>query len=147
MVAGASAPLAASLDHEPIAAPRRPLASTVVGSLLDADTDVRGLLLRQVTAPVRFLEAVETVAADIDLWIEVGPGRVLTGLAVGWMAAPAIATEAGGPSLRGLLRAVGAAFALGAPIAPPRCSMADSDAPSPTTIGLASSRIPASGRR
>ena len=82
------------------------------------DADVRGLLLRQVTSPVRFLEAMAAAAEGIDLWIEAGPGRVLSGLAAGWVRAPVVAIEAGGESLRGLLRAAGAAFALGAPLEP-----------------------------
>ena len=69
--------------------------------------------------------------ASIDLWIEAGPGRVLSGLVAGWIRAPVVAIEAGGESLRGLLRAAGAAFALGAPIRPAPCSTADSTRPFP----------------
>lgn len=118
LVAGAVAPLAVALDRESIGPPRRPIASSVTGSAIAEGADVRGLLLRQVTEPVRFLEAMNAVDAGIDLWIEVGPGRVLAGLADGWVQAPVVPLEAGGESLRGLLRAVGAAFVLGAPIRP-----------------------------
>jgi [acyl-carrier-protein] S-malonyltransferase len=39
------------------------------------------LLRRQVTAPVRFVELVEQLAAlGVERVLEVGPGRVLTGL-------------------------------------------------------------------
>ncbi len=118
LVAQATAPLAQVLVREPIARPQRSIVSTVTGAALSADVDVRQLLLRQVTAPVRFLEAMAGAAPGIDLWIEAGPGRVLSGLAAGWVPAPIIAIEAGGESLRGLLNAAGAAFAMGAPVDP-----------------------------
>ena len=106
------------MAREPIVGPRRPIVSSVTGAPLPTDADVRALLLRQVTSPVRFLEAMGAAAVGIDLWIEAGPGRVLSGLAAGWIRAPVLAMEAGGESLQGLLRVAGAAFALGAPLRP-----------------------------
>ena len=50
----------------------------------------------------------------VDLLIEVGPGQVLSGLVRDTTEAPVVALDAGGPSLKSLLRAVGAAFVLGA---------------------------------
>jgi enediyne polyketide synthase len=67
-----------------------------------------------VTEPVRFTEAVAQAAKEVDLFIEVGPGRVLSGLVDEFVETPIIPLDAGGPSLKGLLQAVGAAFALGA---------------------------------
>lgn len=55
--------------------------STVTASWLERDTALPELLANQLTEPVRFREAVEAVAAEADLFIEVGPGRVLTNLA------------------------------------------------------------------
>jgi enediyne polyketide synthase len=55
--------------------------STVTGTWLTRDTPLPELLAHQLTAPVRFREAVEAIAAEADLFIEVGPGRVLTNLA------------------------------------------------------------------
>ncbi|MGO8690077.1 MAG: SDR family NAD(P)-dependent oxidoreductase [Thermoguttaceae bacterium] len=96
--------------------------STVTGAKLAADADLRQVLFQQMTTPVRFAEAVGRVAKDVDLWIEVGPGHVLTGMMTrlagtmySW-SAPAIALDAGGSSLKGLLKAFAAAFALGAPV-------------------------------
>src|SRR5205085_2354077 len=83
---------------------------------LTPDHDLRDLIFRQVTEPVRFMDAVTQAAEGVDLFIEVGPGRVLTGLAAECTSVPIIPTDAGGPSLRGLLEAVGAAYALGAPV-------------------------------
>ena len=68
----------------------------------------------QVTSPVLFAAAMVQAAAGIDLWIEVGPGQVLSGLVSEIISAPVVSIDAGGPSLIGLLGAVGAAFALGA---------------------------------
>ena len=55
--------------------------STVTATWLGADTALPELLANQLTAPVRFREAVDAIAAEADLFIEVGPGRVLTNLA------------------------------------------------------------------
>jgi [acyl-carrier-protein] S-malonyltransferase len=44
-------------------------------------TELRALLVRQVTAPVRWEATVRAVVAlGVDLALETGPGRVLTGL-------------------------------------------------------------------
>jgi len=118
LVAAAVPALAEALDRETFAPPRRDIASTITGDRLGRGDDLRELLCRQVTAPVRFADAVAAVGPDIDLWIEVGPGRVLTGLVAASSDAPAVALDAGGPSLRGLLTAVGASFALGAAVEP-----------------------------
>src|SRR5207247_6262198 len=45
-----------------------------------------------------------------------GPGQVLSGLTSDCVATPVIALDSGGPSLKGLLCAIGAAFAAGAPL-------------------------------
>jgi len=55
--------------------------STVTADWLHRDTPVANLLASQLTAPVRFQEAVEAVAKEADLLIEIGPGQVLTNLA------------------------------------------------------------------
>ncbi|WP_206108226.1 type I polyketide synthase [Paludisphaera soli] len=118
LVAEAVGPLARLLARERFGALQRTVFSTVTGARLGFDVDVPDLLLHQVTAPVRFLEAMVAAMQNVDLAIEVGPGRVLTGLAAGLVAAPVLPVEAGGDSLLGLLSAVGAAFALGAEVRP-----------------------------
>jgi enediyne polyketide synthase len=95
----------------------RPVLSTVTGDLLTADTDLGELLVRQVRDPVRFGEAAGKLADVADLLIEVGPGRVLSGLAEQIAPdVPVAGLETDGDSLAGLLTAVAAAFALGAPV-------------------------------
>jgi enediyne polyketide synthase len=98
------------VDFAPIG---RRIVSTVTGEALAADADIAALLRAQITAPVLFAQAVELAAKDIDLYVEVGPGRVLTGLAGAVTEVPALALDTDDESLRGLLAVVGAAFTLG----------------------------------
>ena len=116
LVAAAAPVLAQQLAQEEFNSPRHRILSTITGVALGAQDDLRALLRLQVTSPVKFIEAVTAAADAVDLLIEVGPGQVLAGLAADCVAAPAIALDCGGPSLKGLLQAVGAAFALGAPL-------------------------------
>jgi enediyne polyketide synthase len=117
LVAQAAEPLRQHLSHQSLSAPVRTVVSTVTGTRLDPAEDLGALLTRQLTAPVLFTSAL-AAAGPVDLWLEVGPGHVLSGLVAETTAAPTIALDAGGASLLGLLRAVGAAFALGAPCVP-----------------------------
>ncbi len=133
LVAAAVPRLEGALRLERIGPLQRAIASTVTGEILNPEEDLRALLCRQVTSPVRFTAALraamELDQADettrgiearrgLDLWIEVGPGRVLTGLAAGMQEAPVIALDAAGPSLKGVLEAAGAAYVLGAAVRP-----------------------------
>jgi enediyne polyketide synthase len=86
--------------------------STVTGRGLSEGDDVRSLLVQQLTQPVRFAQALAS-APDVDLWLEVGPGRVLAGVAAGQTDTPVVALDASSDALAGLLHACGAAFALG----------------------------------
>ncbi|MFD0205222.1 MULTISPECIES: type I polyketide synthase [Saccharothrix] len=95
----------------------RPVLSTVTGEVLDAGADLRTLLRDQITLPVRFHEAVAKAAAIADLVVEVGPGRVLTGLLeeiAPDKAALSVDTDSG--SLTSLLTVVAAAHVLGTPV-------------------------------
>ncbi|HEX7185862.1 MAG TPA: SDR family NAD(P)-dependent oxidoreductase [Thermoanaerobaculia bacterium] len=116
LVEAAAPKLAEVLASLPVREAVRPVASTVTGSLLGRGEDPRGLLVRQVTAPVRFAEALAAARGLADLWIEVGPGHALADLAAESLDAPILSLDAGGPSLAGVLKAAGAAFATGVPI-------------------------------
>jgi [acyl-carrier-protein] S-malonyltransferase len=60
--------------------PRTAFISTVTAKLEDAN-HYRELLLRQLTAPVRFTQAARVlVGKGVTVFVEVGPGNVLTGL-------------------------------------------------------------------
>ena len=121
----AVAPAAEGLDRYLADRPFQPLTrcvlSTVTGDALPAGTDLRGLLVRQVREPVRFSEALGRMAADVDLLIEVGPGRVLSRLAAGIAPdVPVIPLDTDGASLAGVLSAAASAYVLGAPVRPGR---------------------------
>lgn len=120
LVAPAAEALRTALESEAFRPPRRLVVSTITGKPLPEGEDLRRRLVEQVTSPVRFLEAFERVRAETDLFIEAGPGSVLRGFCAAGTAAPVLALDAGGDSLRGLLLAAGAAFALGAPVEPAR---------------------------
>lgn len=116
-MAPAALALGARLERERFGPPARRVVSSVTGDTLPADVDVPALLTRQLLDPVRFADAVGRLAADVDLLVEVGPGRVLAGL-VGDIApqVPVISLDTDSRSLSGPLRAIAAAYALGAPV-------------------------------
>jgi enediyne polyketide synthase len=116
-VAPAATALREYLDGEHFGPLMHRMVSTVTGEPLWSGTDVPDLLTRQVLDPVRFADAVEVMSREVDLFLEVGPGRILRGLAAeSAPAIPAISLDTDSPSLSGLLNAVAAAFALGAPV-------------------------------
>ncbi len=73
--------LAKDLDLVEIADPRVPLATNADAKLVRSAVAVRDGLKRQVTAPVRWEESMRALRAEgVGLFIEVGPGKVLSGL-------------------------------------------------------------------
>jgi enediyne polyketide synthase len=116
LVAAAVPALRAHLTGERLRPLARTVFSTVTGGVLTPGDDLSELLCRQVTTPVRFADAAALLAKDVDLLIEVGPGEVLSGIVAEFTDRPVVALDAGGTSLRGLLAATGACFALGAAV-------------------------------
>jgi enediyne polyketide synthase len=110
LVSVVAGPFGAYLRLRRFGPPHGRVISTVTARAVEPDTDPRALLTEQLTAPVRFAEALS--AAEVDLWIEVGPGRVLTGLAARG-ASRAVALDAGATTTRGLLGTLAAAFCAG----------------------------------
>ncbi len=73
--------LATTLEALTLNDPSFPVACTVDARLLTRHTDVRDALIRQVTGPVRWVECMELlVKQGATHLIELGPGKVLTGL-------------------------------------------------------------------
>ena len=67
----------ASVSLKPL---RRGVISTVTGQRLAPSANLIELLSSQITSPVLFMKAVsEAAVEELDLWLEVGPGRVLGG--------------------------------------------------------------------
>ena len=61
--------------------PRIPVAANVDGKLVTTADEVRDVLIRQVTGPVRWVDCMHAmVEAGAETFIEVGPGKVLCGL-------------------------------------------------------------------
>ncbi|MFC4048507.1 SDR family NAD(P)-dependent oxidoreductase [Actinomadura syzygii] len=116
LVAPAADEFGGWLDGEPFGPLARRVVSTVTGDVLGPRTDVPDLLRRQITAPVRFAQAVGLAAKEVDLFVEVGPGRVLSSLLPEVTDVPAVALDTDAESLRGLLRVAGAAYVSGAPV-------------------------------
>ncbi|HEY3867790.1 MAG TPA: type I polyketide synthase [Actinocrinis sp.] len=116
LVAPAAQAFADRLARERFSPLSRAVYSTVTGAELPPDADLPDLLTRQIVSPVRFEQAARELAGRVDLLIEVGPGRILRGLAEQITDVPAVSLEADSPSLAGLLGAVAAAYALGAPV-------------------------------
>ena len=58
-----------------------PLLTNVDAATIRKGTEARDALVRQVSSPVRWLESVELLISEgVDTFVEVGPGKVLTGL-------------------------------------------------------------------
>ncbi len=76
--AGALAPLLATTAF---AAPRLSVIANVTADVVASGAEARGLLERQVTAPVRWLETLERLRAlGVRRFVELGSGAVLTAL-------------------------------------------------------------------
>jgi [acyl-carrier-protein] S-malonyltransferase len=73
--------LMVELEGIPFHDPAIPVASNVDARFTARDSDARDTLIRQVTGPVRWVECINLLAAQLPThFIEVGPGKVLSGL-------------------------------------------------------------------
>jgi len=81
LMAPAGTRLAPELEAAPVSDPRVPIIRNVDAGVTRKADDVRPFLLRQVASPVRWTECVQRLAAEgATAFVEVGPGRVLSGL-------------------------------------------------------------------
>ena len=81
LMAPVVAGLAAALAGVKVSDPAIPVVRNVDGSVTRRAADVVPLLLRQVASPVRWIDCVQRLAAEgASAFVEVGPGRVLSGL-------------------------------------------------------------------
>jgi acyl transferase domain-containing protein len=82
LVLDARAPLAAALADTAVCAPTVAVMSCATGAPYPADpAAIRELLAEQVTCPVRWIDVVSgLVQLGCTTWLEVGPGKVLSGL-------------------------------------------------------------------
>ncbi|MBC2876478.1 MULTISPECIES: type I polyketide synthase [Streptomyces] len=82
MMAGAAETFAEALASRPLRAPEIPVWSGLTATRHPADpAELRSRLAGQITAPVRFAEQIEAMyEAGARVFVEAGPGTVLTGL-------------------------------------------------------------------
>jgi enediyne polyketide synthase len=113
LVSAVAAAFAEGISDCAFARLRRRVISTVTGGPLDPATELKGLLAGQITRPVQFADAVQIAAPETGLFLEVGPGSVLSGIARECAGKPVVALDSGGDSLRGLFSALGASYCLG----------------------------------
>ncbi len=114
IVAGAGEKFRPFLDAEAIASPRHPVWANRTAMPYPSDPDaIRAELAAQLSAPVRFSEQIEEMYAQgVRVFVEVGPGRALSGLTgdiLGGRPHTAIPIDdRNDGSLRGFLQAVAA---------------------------------------
>ncbi|MEV3988937.1 SDR family NAD(P)-dependent oxidoreductase [Streptomyces sp. NPDC049837] len=108
-------PLRRVLDDLDFGPPARRLVSTVHGRALTPDDDLADLLAEQVTAPVRFWDAVSGVLPDTDLFCACGPGQGLAALLTDQgCGIPVVTVGSGDPGAEATAHAAAALFAAGA---------------------------------
>lgn len=74
--------LARAIAEVRLAAPRVPLVANVTGKSVSDPIQIRDLLERQLTSPVKWRQSVEFIVNQgVDGLVEIGPGNVLCGLA------------------------------------------------------------------
>jgi [acyl-carrier-protein] S-malonyltransferase len=73
--------LASDLEEILFADPKMPVVTNVDGAPVRAGNEARESLVRQVSQPVRWLESVEfLISQGVQTFVEIGPGKVLSGL-------------------------------------------------------------------
>ena len=80
MLTGAGEKLGEVLSGVEVNAPRIPYVANVTAEYVTEAAPVKELLTRQVSSSVKWQQSVEAMLADsVDTFIEIGPGRTLTG--------------------------------------------------------------------
>jgi malonyl CoA-acyl carrier protein transacylase/NAD(P)-dependent dehydrogenase (short-subunit alcohol dehydrogenase family) len=126
VVAGATPVFGAELDRRTIGSPRLPVWSNTTAAPYPTEpAAIRTTLAAHVAEPVRFVEQVEAMyAAGVRVFVEAGPGRVLTQLLGTILAGRphvAVATDLPGePALPRLLLTLAELAVAGVPVDPAR---------------------------
>ncbi|HAC64426.1 MAG TPA: beta keto-acyl synthase, partial [Cyanothece sp. UBA12306] len=113
LVSQAVVPLDNYLQNQAFFPIQKSVISTVTGQPLTPEDDLRSLLIKQITSPVRFLDAVSLAEQDVDLFIEVGPGHILGRIVASFSQVGVVSLDSGSNSLKGLWKTVATAFILG----------------------------------
>jgi [acyl-carrier-protein] S-malonyltransferase len=81
LMKGASAKLQALLSAIELKQPTTPIVNNVDGAVNDNVNDIKDALVRQLYMPVRWSQSVQyLIAQEVGEFVEVGPGKVLSGL-------------------------------------------------------------------
>jgi [acyl-carrier-protein] S-malonyltransferase len=81
LMESARAGLEEAISRVEVADPTWPIVANASAAEVRTAAEARSRLVEQLTSPVRWVESVEAMAeSQPDLWIELGPGRVLSGL-------------------------------------------------------------------
>lgn len=81
LISGAEADFQAFLERIVFHAPRCPVLHNVTADTESDPGQIRALMARQLCSPVRWYDTMmKLVADDVSVFVEIGPGRVLTGL-------------------------------------------------------------------
>jgi [acyl-carrier-protein] S-malonyltransferase len=81
LIAGAEADFKAFLETIEFKAPKHPVVHNVTADTQPDPEKIRTLMADQLCSPVRWYDTITKLVADqIDVYVEIGPGRVLAGL-------------------------------------------------------------------
>jgi acyl transferase domain-containing protein/NAD(P)-dependent dehydrogenase (short-subunit alcohol dehydrogenase family) len=152
-VAGAASALRTRLTEIEVTAPRIPVYANATAEAYPPEPeDIREVLADQLSSPVRFADQVEAMyAAGARTFVEVGPGRVLSGLVGACLAGREHATvpldPRPGHGALGFLEALGVLASRGAPVRYDRllCDFAEdvaADPPSKSAVWINGSNLP-----
>lgn len=72
--------LARELEHTDLHPLRIPYVTNVTAQKVEDIAETKGLLVRQVSSPVRWMQSMEAMIADgVEQFVEIGPGKTLAG--------------------------------------------------------------------
>lgn len=81
LISGAEADFKAFLADIPFDAPQYPVIHNVTADIESDPGRIRALMAEQLCSPVRWFDTIQKMVADqVEIYVEIGPGRVLTGL-------------------------------------------------------------------
>lgn len=113
LMVGASTAFREMLNNIDISTAERKIVSTVTGQQMSTDASIVEYLCNQILSPVNFMPAVNLASQEVDLFIEVGPGTLMTNLIKSYSNTPAISIDVGGDSLSPYLHAAASTYVLG----------------------------------
>ena len=80
MLKGAGEKLGKELENVKVSKMNIPLISNVTGDYVKNEEEIKDLLVRQVSSSVLFEDSLKRMLADgVDTFIEIGPGKALSG--------------------------------------------------------------------